>query len=142
MNFVLYTDFKYFKILINYSNLLLLFSCKVLSESFVRLLCGISQARVLEWVAISFSRGSFPPKDQTRISCFSCVGRQILYCVIWEAQYCVLLLNSFLHSSCVYNIQAILLNSSYKTYFFSSWIFLESSMSPTLASKTYLCPDL
>ena len=26
---------------------------------------GVSQARVLEWVAISFSRGSCPPRDQT-----------------------------------------------------------------------------
>ena len=24
---------------------------------------GISQARILEWVAISFSRGSSPPRD-------------------------------------------------------------------------------
>ena len=32
-------------------------------------LCGISQARILEWVAISFSRGSFRPKDQTQVSC-------------------------------------------------------------------------
>ena len=30
---------------------------------------GISQARLLEWVAIPFSQGSFPPKDQTRVSC-------------------------------------------------------------------------
>ena len=30
---------------------------------------GISQARILEWVAISFSRGSYRPRDQTRISC-------------------------------------------------------------------------
>ena len=37
---------------------------------------GISQARVLEWVAISFSRGSSWPRDWT---CISCVGRQILY---------------------------------------------------------------
>ena len=29
---------------------------------------GIFQARVLEWVAISFSRGSFQPRDQTRFS--------------------------------------------------------------------------
>ena len=29
---------------------------------------GILQARVLEWVAISFSRGSSRPRDQTRIS--------------------------------------------------------------------------
>ena len=26
---------------------------------------GIFQARILEWVAISFSRGSFQPRDQT-----------------------------------------------------------------------------
>ena len=29
---------------------------------------GISQARVSEWVAISFPRGSFPPRDQTCVS--------------------------------------------------------------------------
>ena len=29
---------------------------------------GILQARVLEWVAISFSRGSSPPRDRTRVS--------------------------------------------------------------------------
>ena len=29
---------------------------------------GIFQARVLEWVDISFSRGSSPPRDQTRVS--------------------------------------------------------------------------
>ena len=32
---------------------------------------GISQARVLEWVAISFSRGSSWPRDQTHISCIA-----------------------------------------------------------------------
>ena len=37
---------------------------------------GVFQARVLEWVAISFSRGSFRPRDQTHVSC---VSRQILY---------------------------------------------------------------
>ena len=30
---------------------------------------GISQARILEWVAISFSRGSSWPRDQTHFSC-------------------------------------------------------------------------
>ena len=39
---------------------------------------GISLARILEWVAISSSRGSFRPKDRT---CASCVGRWILYCL-------------------------------------------------------------
>ena len=37
------------------------------------------QARTLEWVAISYSRGSFRPRNQTRVSCVSCPGRQILY---------------------------------------------------------------
>jgi len=32
---------------------------------------GISQARILEWVAISFSRRSFQPKDQTPVSCLA-----------------------------------------------------------------------
>ena len=39
----------------------------------------ILQARVVEWVAISSSRGSSRPRDQTCISCVSCTGRQILY---------------------------------------------------------------
>ena len=30
---------------------------------------GLFQARRLEWVAISFSRGSSPPRDQTPVSC-------------------------------------------------------------------------
>ena len=36
----------------------------------------IFQARMLEWVAISFSRGSSQPKDRTRVFC---PGRWILY---------------------------------------------------------------
>ena len=34
---------------------------------------GIFQARILEWVAISFSRGSSRPRDRTRVFCI--VGR-------------------------------------------------------------------
>ena len=37
---------------------------------------GICQARLLEWVAISFSRGSSWPRDKTYASC---IGRGILY---------------------------------------------------------------
>ena len=32
---------------------------------------GILQARILEWIAISFSRGSSWPRDQTQISCIA-----------------------------------------------------------------------
>ena len=42
---------------------------------------GMSQARILEWVAMSFSRGSSQPRDWTCISCIagihfslSCIG--------------------------------------------------------------------
>ena len=33
---------------------------------------GISQARILEWVAISFSRASSQPRDHTQVSCIAC----------------------------------------------------------------------
>ena len=36
---------------------------------------GIFQARILEWVAFSFSRGTSLTKDQTHVSCVPCVGR-------------------------------------------------------------------
>ena len=37
---------------------------------------GMSQARILEWVAISISRGSSRLRDRT---CVSCIGKQMLY---------------------------------------------------------------
>ena len=40
---------------------------------------GISQARILEQVSISFSGGSSQPRDRTHISCVFCMGRQIVY---------------------------------------------------------------
>ena len=39
----------------------------------------VFQARILEWVAISYSRGSSWPRYQTSISCISCMGRQVFY---------------------------------------------------------------
>ena len=43
---------------------------------------GISQARILEWFAISYSKGSSKSRDRT---CVFCIGRQILYhCTTWE----------------------------------------------------------
>ena len=37
---------------------------------------GISQIRILEWVAVSFSRGSSWPRDGT---CVCCISKQICY---------------------------------------------------------------
>ena len=39
---------------------------------------GILQARILEWVATSFSRGSFRANGWTHISCISFIGRWVL----------------------------------------------------------------
>ena len=40
---------------------------------------GVSQSSILEWIATSYSRGSFWPRDRTLISFISCIGRWILY---------------------------------------------------------------
>ena len=46
---------------------------------------GSFQARILEQVAISYSRGSSRPRDRSPMSC---IGRWILYhCTIWETLY-------------------------------------------------------
>ena len=47
---------------------------------------GILQERILEWAAMSSSRGSFWPRDWTHVSYVFCTGRQILYhWASWEA---------------------------------------------------------
>ena len=61
---------------------------------------GIFQARVLEWGAISFSRGSSQPRNRTWVSCI--VGRRF---TIWATRE-------------VLSLSAILLNSAFK------WVYL------------------
>ena len=70
-----------------------LMKIKVKSLSYVRLFVipwtsppgssvhGIFQAWILEWVAISFSRGSSQPRDRTRVSCI--VGKRF---TIWATR--------------------------------------------------------
>ena len=40
---------------------------------------GILQAGILEWAAMSSSRGSSPPRDQTHVSYVACFDRWVLY---------------------------------------------------------------
>ena len=62
--------------------------CSVVSESSCPMDCSppgsslheIFQARILDCGAISYSRGSSRSRDQTQVSCVSCIGRWILYC--------------------------------------------------------------
>ena len=54
-------------------------SCSVVSDSLPPMSCsppgssvhGILQARILEWVAIPFSKASSPLRDQTQVSCIT-----------------------------------------------------------------------
>ena len=57
----------------------------------------IFQARILEWVAISFSKGSSQPRDQTEAQVWSLgwEGRQTLHCLNHQGStiYCIWLSN-------------------------------------------------
>ena len=46
-------------------------SCLTLCDSIDYPVPGILQARILEWVAFPFSRGSSQPRDQTQVSCIA-----------------------------------------------------------------------
>ena len=53
---------------------------------------GILQARIMKWVAMPSSRGSFRPMDWTHISHVSCISRRVLYTsTTWEALLLLLL---------------------------------------------------
>ena len=48
---------------------------------------GILQGRMLECIAISYSRGSSWPRGQIHVTCISCIGRRIRYYYsTWEAR--------------------------------------------------------
>ena len=55
---------------------------------------GISQARKLKWVAISFSRGSFQPRDQSYVSCIA--GR---FFAVWASREAPKASNTILNRS-------------------------------------------
>ena len=91
--YIIYIIYTVFVCKLHITNYQCMRACFVLSNSLrphglqpARILCRIFQARTLEWVAIPFSRGIFPTRDWTQVSCFSCTGRWILYhWVTWEA---------------------------------------------------------
>ena len=46
-------------------------SCPSLCDPMDYIVHGILQARILEWVAFPFSRGSSQPSDQIQVSCIA-----------------------------------------------------------------------
>ena len=80
-------------------------SCPTLCYSMDCTVCGILQARILELVAVPFSRGSFQTRDQTQVSCieadscwrdclFSIVYSYLLSQTLFDCIYVGLLLGS------------------------------------------------
>ena len=47
-------------------------------------ICGILQARILEWLAVSYSKEPSRPKDQTCVSYVSLAGRLFTTSGTWE----------------------------------------------------------
>ena len=56
---------------------------------------GIPQARILPWVAVPFSRGSFRARDQTHASCTSCISGGFFATEPLEKSFCCVLTASF-----------------------------------------------
>ena len=90
---------------------------------------GISQARILEWVIISFSRGSSQSSDQTCVSDISCNDRRVLFhCITWEVN---LLLNQTLKRENHSRTLIFFGKHSYLYYvnmYRSSWLLFENEL--------------
>ena len=60
-------------------------SHSIMSNSLIPRSCssvhGILQARILEWIAFPYARGSSEPRDRTQGSRASCTGRKVPYCL-------------------------------------------------------------
>ena len=90
---------------------------------------GISQARILEWVAISSSKGSFWIRDQTLVSC---IGKWILYhWATWEAPPLHVLLKLNVPTKPIFPFPFLLSTTALQAFFLflcsilhiSSWSF-------------------
>ena len=82
-----------------FENCVYVCACSVVTDSFCdpmdcsppgSFVCGISQVRILERVALSFSKGSSWPRDQSGVFCVSCLAKWILHqwatCVVSNFQ--------------------------------------------------------
>ena len=77
---------------------------------------GISQARIVGWVAISFSRGSSWMRYRTRISCIICTGRKSLY--YWASREAQVRFWQLL------NMQYSIINCSLQQYITPPWFVI------------------
>ena len=92
---------------------------------------GISQAKILEWVAISFSRGSFWLRNQTQVSCiasgfftdwatreaYTCVYTHICMCVCVCVCVCIKLNHFAAHLKLTQHLKSTILPNSSIDFF-------------------------
>ena len=78
-------------------------SCPTLCDPMDYTVHGILQARILEWVAFPFSRGSSQPRDQTQVSCIA--GRFFTNWAIREANMLHRYLQSPIYITLILNSQ-------------------------------------
>ena len=81
-----HNDVKYLKALFFFF-LKVVQSCLTLCDSMNYTVHGILQARILEWVAFPFSRGSSQPRDQTQVSHIA-GGKPILWLTFDNSNNC------------------------------------------------------
>ena len=91
---------------------------------------GISQARILEWVAISSSRESFQPRDQTLISWVSCIAGgfftiELTGSTTWRTYW---LLHSLLSKFCGLFISTLKIFKQQKPIFYICTLFVNYIM--------------
>ena len=75
----------------------------------VLLSMGTLQARILKWIAMPSSRGSFQPRVQTQVSCIA--GRFFTVCTTREAndtEVWVKALNYFISVACINNSKGLI----------------------------------
>ena len=89
---------------------------------------GIFQARIPEWVAISFSRGSSQPRDRTQVSCI--VGRSF---TVWATREVINLQS--LVTTHTHTHTHTLQNRDLANEILAHWCTASSSSAPSLQSR-------
>ena len=81
---------------------------------------GISQARILEWVAISFSRGSSQPRDWTCVSWVSCISILDSLPLCYPGSPNKIIINSIYIAEVLWNVEHIYSLRHSSKYFLST----------------------
>ena len=103
---------------------------------------GCFQARMLEWIAVSYSWGSSQPRDRTHVSWVFSIVKQILYhCAAWEThlpslERCLFIIKSEGHL--MFFFVPLLVTQYVSCYSFLSFLFFPEIIISYVGSANYL----